>query len=131
MRAILKQRNHLPGALQRRPVDATFDVQLALPVDRAQRLYFALHDRAIGFAGNPEIDLGNGFGRNDIGARSTADDADIQRDAALQVGQPGERLDLMRQFENRALPLLKVEAGVGSLSCDPDKKAAHTLARGL
>ena len=85
------------------------DLQRAFLLTGRKRFDVAFHHRAIALAGDAKVDFGNGFGGDDVSARASADDADVQRDAALQIGESRNSVDLMRELEDRALPLLEIE----------------------
>jgi len=64
----------------------------------------------------PDIDLRSGFGGHHIGARAPRNHPRIDRDATHQFGEPGDKVDLPRQFQHRAGAGLKVHARVRGLS---------------
>src|SRR5208337_1640257 len=100
---------------QRRPVDAALDVELALAVHRAKPADPPFHDGSVTFARDTQIELRRCLRSDHVTPRPAADDSDVERGTALQVGQARDSLDLMCQFKNRALSLFEVEARMGRL----------------
>ena len=80
----LEERSNVFRPLQRRTIDAAFDLQLAFLVDRAQLTHSALHRRAVTLVGDAEVNFGDGFAGDNVGARAAANHADVERDAAFR-----------------------------------------------
>ena len=75
--------------------------------------------------------MGLGAFGNHIGARAARNDARIHGDAAPQIGERGDALDLPRQFHDRARALFEIDARVGSHSTHGKPVVADSFARGL
>src|SRR5664280_744264 len=127
----LEQRDHLFRPLHWRTIDAALDLDLALWIDRSQPAYLAFHHRAIRSYGDAKIHFGGSFRSDDVGARTSADDSNIERDPALQIGQARDGLNLICQLQNRALAFFKVEPRVRRLSRDLHEERPDTFARRL
>src|ERR1019366_10474431 len=104
------KRGYASGALHRRPVNASGNLQLALAVEGAQATHFFVDSGSIFQTGNADIHLRRGFGRNDVGARAAAHDPYIHRQALLQIGETGNSLDLPRELQNRVDAFFEVES---------------------
>ncbi len=112
-----EQLRYLPGAFQRRTVDAAAYLELALGIDGAQAEHFALHSCAIFLARDAEIDLGTGFSRDHVGSSPAANDAHVEGDAPLHVGEPRDGVNLMCKLDDGAVPFFEVQSCVGSMPC--------------
>jgi len=66
--------------------------------------------------------------RNSVDALTAADQADIQSDAAIQIGQGVDRLNLVRQFLDRADPGTEIAVRMGRLSSDTEGDEYAALA---
>src|SRR6185437_4735387 len=128
---LLVKRSHASRSLHRRTIDATANFHAALLVEGTHRPQLVVNARAIGIAGDSNINQGLRAARNYVHLRSPAYHADIQRESVRWVHEIRNGVNLPRQFENRALAFIEVEPGVRCLAGDADRVPAHTLARGL
>src|SRR5664279_3344126 len=83
------------------------------------------------FCGDAKVHFVHSFRSDDVGARTSPDHPNVERDAALQIGQARDSLNLMRELKNRALAFFKVEPGVRRLSRDLHEERPNTFARRL
>ena len=92
---------------------------------------FALDARAVGFAGDADVDFGPGFGGNHIGLGAAADEADADGEAALEVGPGADGLDDAGEFADGAGAFFEVNSGVGGDALDLDAPVAGAFAGGF
>src|SRR5208337_422103 len=118
-------------SLQRRPIDAAFNLDLAVLVHGTKLPNLALHNRAVFFVRNAKIHFGDGFGSDHVGPGSAADDSYIESCTSLQVGQLRNGQNLMSEFDDCALSFLEIKACVRSLTSDLDDERSDPFARGL
>src|SRR5215470_5147860 len=87
------------------------------------------HLVSLSWRGDPHVDFGDGLFRHDVGARSTADDADIGSDTPRIVGEAFYGEYLACQLAHRTAAILMARAGVCRLTFDAQLEACSTLAR--
>ena len=88
----------------------------------------AHHLVAVGGLHVAQVDLALRPGRDGVHALPARDQADIQGDAALQIGQRMDGGDLRRQFADGADPGLEIAAGMGRLALDVEDREDAALA---
>src|SRR5260370_27461774 len=106
------ERGHAGGSLHWEPVDADFQLELAVPVEWLQRAQFAVDARSLLRTLDPYINARGRLGCNHIRTRSTLDHARVYRQASPQIVQLGDHRDLVRKFQNRAVPIARVESAM-------------------
>ena len=119
------------GALHGRAIDAAGDGERAAFVTGFEGYKFAIDARSVRFAGDAHVDLGPGFGGNDVGFAASAGKANTHGEPALEIGPAADGFDQMGQFADRAGALLEVNARVGRDALDVDAPVAGALARGF
>src|SRR5664280_3586521 len=127
----LEQHHYLFRSLHWRTIDAALDLDPAFWIYRPQLAYLAFQHPAIRSYGDAKVHFGHSFRSDDIRARTSADDSNVERDRALQIGQARDGLNLVRELKNRALAFFKVEPGVRRLSRDLHEERPNTFARRL
>ncbi len=118
-------------ALHRHSIDAALDAYLAMFVERLQSAQLAVERSGLRGLLDAHIDRDCCFGRDNVGPGPPSDHSGIHREALLQVIQLRDRSDLPCHFEDGAVSLAGVEAGMRSHTSDRDNVFADTLARGL
>src|SRR5271168_2929432 len=121
------ERGYSGGALHGRAVNTSADFDLAFAIEGTKTAHFLVNSGSIFHAGYTHVDLCGGFGWNHVGARSSADDSDIDRQALFQIGEVGYFLDLPGQFTNCIHTFSKIEPGVGGLAGNPDGVIADSF----
>ena len=120
------------GALHGRAVDATFERQGAAGVAGGlERGKFALEARAVRGANCADVDFGPGFGGDDVGFGTAADDSGVDGDAALEIGEGAYTLKLTGQLEDGGAAAGEVDSGVGGDAVDGQTPVAGAFAGGL
>ena len=66
---------------------------------------------------------------DDVRSRTAADCADVDRDAGPTAVERGKRQRLVRELEDRAAALLRLDAGVSGAALRPDDEIGDALAR--
>ena len=125
------QSRYSGGALHRRTINTSADFDLAFAIEGTKTAHLLVDSGSIFHAGYTHVDLCRGFGRNHVGARSSADDSDIDRQALFQIGKARYFLDLPGQFTNRIHTFSEIEPGVGGLAGNPDGVIADSFPRRL
>lgn len=128
---LLVERGDTGGALHGQAVDAAVDVQFAMLVEGLKGAHFSVKAGGLFGTFDADVDFGDGFGGNDVGARASANDAGIDGNSLLQVIEFRNYGNLAGEFEDGAVSFAGVEAGVGGDAFYRQGVIANTLARGL
>src|SRR5208282_2761164 len=115
---LLEESGHSGSALHGRTVDASGDLNFAFAVEGAQGAHFLIDTSRIFYARDTDVDARGSVRWNHVGSRSAGDDADIDGEALLQVGESGDFFDLAGEFDNGVRAPLEIEAGVRCLAGD-------------
>jgi predicted component of type VI protein secretion system len=77
------QRGYSGGALHGRTIDSSADFDFAFAIEGTKAAHLLIDSGRIFHARDAYVDLRGRFGRNHVGARSAADDSDVDRQALL------------------------------------------------
>ncbi len=119
------------GAFHGKAVDAAVDGELAVFVEGFEGAEFFIKTRGLLCFLDADVDFYGGFGGDYVGAGAAADHAGVHRDSTLQVVELRDGGNLAREFEDGAVSLAGVEAGVGGDAFHRQRVIADTFAGGL
>jgi hypothetical protein len=117
--------------LHRRLLDATFDPDRGLGVDRPEGADGGLDLGGVLPGPDPHVHAGPHLGGDDVRPQPAVDCPHVHGDAAGRVVECEEPLDLVGHLQDRARPFLGVDAGVCGPALDGDREAAGGLASRL
>src|SRR5437773_9838139 len=122
--------NNGHGTFHGRPVQSAGHFDLAAFIERLQSAKFAIEYFRIAQTRDTNVHYCARFCRHDVRARAAGDQARIYRDAALQIRESANALDLAGQFHDGARARGEIDAGVRGPSVHVYGLIAHVFARG-
>lgn len=117
--------------LHGRAIDAAGDGEFAGGIDGLEPVEEALDTGGVPGPGDADVDLNVCLGGDDVGAGSSGDDAAVYGEAAGEVGEGGDALDLAGELEDGGVAPFEVDTGVRGDTGDVNVVVADTFTGGL